>query len=138
MKRPSWLNLVKWCGVATILLTFVAGQSKDSKHKPDTTENFIAEMLNAHSDIQQMRKENKTVQQIHQRLVEYHLQFTRNYPIYYDWWLQDATYDAPEDPHKWYWCNDFATALSIRMANHKQPAVENNPEAVEKAFKEYL
>ena len=138
MKTTGFVSIVKWCGVLLVLFTLVAWQTKENKHTPDMTSGFIVEMQKAYNDIKQMRKEGKTVHQIHQRLVEYHLQFTRNYPIYYDWWLQDAMYDAPEDPHKWFWCGDFAAALSIRLANHKQPAVENTPEAVDKAFKQYM
>ena len=120
MNKKRLLSVIKWGGIVCILLTFVAWHIKDVPQRPSSEEGFIQDMQLAFDDIYKMRKSGRSVQETHQRLVHYHVKFSANYPIYYDWWLQDALYDAPEDPHKWYWEESFAAALNIRLAEHKQ------------------
>ena len=138
MNKKSLLSVIKWGGVVCILLTFIAWHIKDVPQQPSSADGFIKDMQLAFDDIRKMRDEGRSVEDTHRRLVHYHLKFTESYPVYYDWWLQDALYDAPNDPHKWYWEHSLSVALNVRLIAHDLELVENNPDAVKAGFKAYL
>ena len=139
MGKMRLLRVFKWGGVLLSLLVFVAWQAKDAKRNVVAADQeIIVEMQKAFDDIRAMRDKGESVENIHRRLVHYHLEFTKNHPIFYDWWLQDALYDAPDDPHKWYWEQNLAVALNVRLIAHDLEVVENTPEAVKAGFEAYL
>lgn len=135
MKASDLLSIVKWFGVMLILSTLVAWQSNDKKQHVDAADSFIVEMQKAFDDVSKIHFDGAAVGVVHRRLVEHHYSLSRRFPIYYDWWLQDG---SAEDMHAWFWAGSLSAGLNQRLAKHGIAAVENNAEAVEKGFKQYL
>lgn len=130
--------MVKLCGVLSILCALVAWQAKDLKHNSvDNVDEFIVEMQRAFDEVKAVRDRGGSVGEVHQNLVRHHIRLSRNYPIFYDWWLQDGEKDRPGDPHKWMWEADLASGVKIRLALHGVTA-EAMPASVEAMFKKYV
>lgn len=133
MKGFRFLTVIKFCGVALTLLVFVAWQMKDAKRsEADMKNEFVAAMQRAFDDVSAVRKNGGSVADVHRRLVPHHINLSRTYAIYYDWWLQDG---KAEDLHEWYWGRSLATALHKRIVKHEAKADTTDLKA---AFMTYL
>lgn len=129
MKKMGFISWLRVAGVLLAFLTLVAWQRSDAV-QPASEEGFIADMQSAFADVHKLRMGGATVMQVHRRLMEYHLKFSKAYPVYYDWWLQDGDAD---DLHKWYWAESFDVPLNERLAKHGI-AAEGDVQADLKAY----
>lgn len=119
-------------GICLVLLLLTSCQPSDRKDlRPTDPQGFVATMQDKFETIKKAR-ETATKDSVKQLIKDTHLSLYHNYPVYYDWWLQDGS--------EVQWFNGtFPEQLTSRLEKLNKPAsVDNTPESISNAFQAYL
>lgn len=112
-----------------VLLVLSACTGRETKsHKPGDVEAFakaIQEAFVQNTESGLSHEESDRLKR------DTHRQLAHNFPIYYDWWLQDGE-------HVQWFNNSFITQLNIRLAKHQLSVVEADQAAsINQAIAQY-
>ena len=123
---------MKWGVACCVLFTIVAWQTKDTSFQPTDTKSFITEMQKQFADVQAIREKEDHKEELENKIKEAHQVLMKNYPVYYDWWLQDGR------NVNWF-KGSFSQQLSRRLGElNLATNVAETPESIETAFLSYL
>ena len=83
------LTLNRWRYAFLAMLFLWTGTTTGFAQKyPENIERFISEMQNKFQEVQQLKEAGQR-EQLQNKIREVHRTLMHNYPVYYDWWLQD-------------------------------------------------
>ncbi|MDR2956548.1 MAG: hypothetical protein LBV43_15855 [Prevotella sp.] len=152
------LNHFKILFLSLLFLLLAACQDKstDKIHEPEDIEGFILKMQASFASMAQLqsRGESANRDSIHMMWEKIHKDMYYNYPVLYDWWLQDGRNLEEEGENRRRqgrrrndrgfneinWFNGtLSEQLSNRLHRLNLPGnIMNTPEEIAKAFKMYI
>lgn len=90
MIRSKLIKWLKWGLACCMLVPFLAWQAKDTSFQPTDTKGFIAEMQKQFAEVQTIKKKENHREELERKVRDTHRMLMHDYPVYYDWWLQDG------------------------------------------------
>lgn len=141
MIRSKLIKWLKWGLACCMLVPFLAWQAKDTSFQPTDTKGFIAEMQKQFAEVQTIKKKENHREELERKVRDTHRMLMHDYPVYYDWWLQDGNdaKDIKDGKDVNWFRGSFSRQLSLRMQKlNITTAVNDNPESIEAAFLSYL
>ena len=141
MIRSKLIKWLKWGMVCCMLVPFLAWQAKDTSFQPTDTKGFIAEMQKQFAEVQTIKKKENHREELERKVRDTHRMLMHDYPVYYDWWLQDGNdaKDIKDGKDVNWFRGSFSRQLSLRMQKlNITTAVNDTPESIEAAFQSYL
>ena len=123
---------MKWGVACCVLFTIVAWQTKNTSFQPMDAKSFINEMQKQFAEIQVIKQKEDHKEELENKIKEAHRILMKNYPVYYDWWLQDGR------NVNWF-KGSFSQQLSRRLGElNLATNVAETHESIEIAFQSYL
>ena len=141
MIRSKLIKWLKWGLACCMLVPFLAWQAKDTSFQPTDTKGFIAEMQKQFAEVQTIKKKENHREELERKVRDTHRMLMHDYPVYYDWWLQDGNdaKDIKDGKDVNWFRGSFSRQLSLRMQKlNITTAVNDTPESIEAAFQSYL
>lgn len=125
------MNVLRWGLAGCVLVSILAWRGKEATLQPTGPKNFITEMQQQFSVVQQAAKGDKEEKE--RKIKEIHRSLMHTYPVYYDWWLQDGG-----DGVSWF-DGSFGEQLSRRLQKLQLTVTAGHtPESIANAFQAYL
>ena len=141
MIRSKLIKSLKWGLACCMLVPLLAWQAKDTSFQPTDTKGFIAEMQKQFAEVQTIKKKENHREELERKVRDTHRMLMHDYPVYYDWWLQDGNdaKDIKDGKDVNWFRGSFSRQLSLRMQKlNITTAVNDTPESIEAAFLSYL
>lgn len=107
-----------------------AKQTEPISHQPQDREAFMTTLQRSFQQVQQA-KEQAPADSVHKLMRETHRELFAQWPVLYDWWLQDG------DQFNWFDRN-FNEQLNIRLQKVGQSAVASAESAEKQSLERYL
>lgn len=130
MIRSKLIKWLKWGLACCMLVPFLAWQAKDTSFQPTDTKGFIAEMQKQFAEVQTIKKKENHREELERKVRDTHRMLMHDYPVYYDWWLQDGNdaKDIKDGKDVNWFRGSFSRQLSLRMQKlNITTAVNDNP-----------
>ena len=102
---------------------------------------FYRRNAEAVAEVQTIKKKENHREELERKVRDTHRMLMHDYPVYYDWWLQDGNdaKDIKDGKDVNWFRGSFSRQLSLRMQKlNITTAVNDTPESIEAAFQSYL
>lgn len=142
MIKPIFFKIIRNIGFIFLCMFFFAACREEYKSlQPKNTEDFIATIQQQFNAIREM--EGKvTPDSMHRKVKEVHRLLMENYPIYYDWWLQDGAdvswFKGTIREQLTQRLQKLSASVSIADIDKEKIQKLDTPENIKMAFRIYL